>query len=70
MLAAGTRADGALDGREGEVRGGMDLDQENEMWKRVMALIKRLIARNKALKTQRAATMREVYDFLQGNGRS
>ncbi len=70
LLAAGTRADGALDGREEEVRGGMDLDQENVMWTRVMALIKRLIARNKALKKQRAATMREVHDFLQGNGRS
>ena len=31
LLAAGTRAVAALDGRVGEVRGGMDLDQENKI---------------------------------------
>jgi len=70
LLAAGTRAVPALDGRVGEVRGGMDLDQENKIWEQVMSLIKALIARNKALKTQRAETLREVRDFFKGNGRS
>jgi len=70
ILAAGTRAFEALDGRVGEVRGGMDLDQENKILERVMLLVKALIVRNKALKTQRAETLRDLGDLHRGLGRS
>jgi len=68
FLAAGTRAVAALDGRVEEVRGGMDLDQEIEMWKQIIALIQGIIARHKLRKRERAEVLRTLGDL--GAGRS
>ncbi len=62
LLAAATRALAALDGREDEVRGGMDLDSEIETLERLTSLIKTLIARHRRRKKERAEVMRGIGD--------
>lgn len=67
LLAAATRALAALDGREDEVRGGMDLDSEIETLERLTSLAKTLIARHRRRKKDRAEVIRRIGDPFNKN---
>jgi len=64
LLKAATRALAALDGREDEVRGGMDLNSEIETLKRLTSLVKALIARHRRRKKERAEVMRGIGELF------
>jgi len=64
LLKAATLVLAALDGREDEVRGGMDLNSEIETLKRLTSLVKALIARHRRRKKERAEVMRGIGELF------